>query len=362
MKPRKFSTPRRAFTLVEMMVALAVFLVLLVVMFVPLNLSTDLANIGTARANTQLAADQALDQITGELQRAIVVFPNDHLSGVTTLPPYNQNAGKNGYFFPYLRDANGYNTATGAQTVKACPIGGATIAAGNTARIDFLLPRSNFGTLDARLQPENTLVSYYFRRRDISQPFDPIDNPVVMFRAQMPYRYYATGTDGVITAEPFMAPDVAGAVNVRLTNDRFTRRTTDCATKPAIVSREMAWMTQNQFGEFDLAPLCVSPPISGSAQPTFGAHSLVLPRDMAVIAPNATKDYTLTTSFVPDSSFLVRDNDGDGKIDAVEVKLNVGQYDKGYAVRRDQGSDKAVPIPQVSRTLSATIQCINVQR
>ena len=355
-----------------MLVALAVLAVLLVVMFVPLNMSSDLANIAQARANTQTAADRALDQITGELQRAIVVYPNDHVPGVTTLPPFNTNPGQNGYFFPYLRDASGYNTATGAQNANACRTGAdpnnaahpALVAAGNTARIDFLLPRQNVGALDARLQPENTLVSYYCRRLDISKPFDPISNPVVLFRAQMPYRVYRQQTDGSIVAEPFMAPDAPAAVNLRLTTDRFSNRAAGCASQPAVTRRELAWMTQNQFGEFDLAPICQTPPPQGNVPPTFAQHALVLPRDVAVIAPQASTAFTPTTSFVPDAAFLTRDTNGDGKIDVVEVQLNVGQYDQGYAVRRDNSAlgGKAVPLPQVSRTLSATIQCINVQQ
>ena len=374
MKPHFPATPRRrAFTLVEVLVALAVLVVLLVVMFVPINMSTDLANIGQARANTQLAADSALDQITGELQRAIVVFPNDHLAGVTTLPPYNQNAGQNGYFFPYLRDAQGYTPgnggAAGGQSVDACRSGAdpnnpshpALVAAGNTARIDFLLPGTSNGALDARLQPENTLVSYYCRRRDISRPFDPIDNPITLFRAQMPYRNFVQNSDGSVGVAPFMAPDAPGAVNLRITSDRFARRVSGCISQPAVVRREMQWMTQNQFGEFDLAPLCQSPNVSGNAPPTFASHALVLPRDVAVVAPNATTQFAPTTSFVPDSTFLCRDTNGDGKIDVIEVQLNVGQYDQGYAVRRDQGALQGVPIPQISRTLSATVRCINVQ-
>ena len=369
---RTSRSPRRnAFTLVEMMVALAVLVVLLVVMFVPLNMSSDLANIGQARANTQVAADAALDQMTGELQRAIVVFPNDHLPGVTTLAPYNANAGQNGYDFPFLRDALGYTSGPGggAQNVNACrtgvdpnnPAHPALVAAGNTARIDFLLPATSAGALDVRLQPENTLVSYYCRRRDISKPFDPIENPIALFRAQMPYRQYLQAKDGSIGLAPFMAPDQNGAVNLRLTNDRFARRATLCATQSATVSRELRWMTQNQFGEFDLSSLCQNPPLSGDAPPTFASHALVLPRDIAVIAPNATTQITPTTSFVPDSTFLCRDTNADGKIDVVELQLNVGQYDRNYAVRRDQGALNAVPVPQVSRTLSAVVRCINVQ-
>ena len=378
---RTIQAPKRnrrgAFTLVEMLVALAVLLVLLAVMFVPLNLSSDLANIGTARANTQQAADRALDQMTGELQRAIVVFPNDHVPGVTTLPPYNETPGQNGYFFPYLRDSQGYtvpgNNTAGAQVVNACRTGAdannpalpALVPAGNTARIDFLLPRNNFGVLDARLQPENTLVSYYCRRLDISKAYDPINNPITLFRAQMPYRIYREQPNGSIVAAPFMAPDAPNAVNLRLTADRYAARAANCAAQPAIASRELAWMTQNQFGEFDLAPLCQTPPVEGNAPPTFASHSLVLPRDIAVIAPRATLDFTPTTSFVPDAAFLTRDTNGDGKIDAVEIQLNVGQYDQNYAVRRDDnalGGRKAVPQPQVSRTLSAVVQCINVQQ
>lgn len=358
---------RRAFTLVEVMVALAVLVVLLVVMFVPLNMSSDLANIAQARANTQLAADTALNQMTGELQRAIVVFPNDHLAGVTTLPPYNQNAGQNGYFFPYLRDALGY--ANGAQNVDACrggtdpnnPAHPALVAAGNSARIDFLLPGTSSGSLDARIQPDNTLVSYYCRRRDISKPFDPIDNPVTLFRAQMPYRQFVQNSDGSVGLAPFPAPDAPAAVNLRLTSDRFARRLSGCASQPAIARREAQWMTQNQWGEFDLAPLCQTPNVSGNAPPTFASHALVLPRDVAVVAPNATTNYTPTTSFVPDSAFLCRDTNGDGKINVIEIQLNVGQYDQGYAVRRDQGALNGAPVPQVSRTLSAIVRCINVQ-
>ena len=131
----------------------------------------------------------------------------------------------------------------------------------------------------------------------------------MLFRAQMPYRQSVQNPNGTIGVAPFGAPDLSGAVNLRLTNDRFARLN-NCASQSAIVSRELQWMTQNQFGEFDLAPLCQSPPVSGQAPPTFASHALVLPRDVAVIAPNATTQYTPTTSFVPDSAFLCRDTNG----------------------------------------------------
>ena len=385
---------RRAFTILEMLVALAIFAVLLAAVFVPIKLAGDLSGVGIARANSQQAAVDGIRQIKSDISKAIVILPNERMAGVTDVYPYTQptpipngKAGNNG--FPYLRDPNGYTMpatakATGTSNINACRAGAIGVPAPNTARLDLILPANNAqGNIDPNIRNSNVLVTYYARRRDIKKPFDPIDNPVVLFRAQIPFQYvsptlgtrpfpaWGTTDSGKIPAE--------GPFNADLSNGRFASLYNMSCT--ADVSRSLQWLTMNQYGEFDLTPLALpaadAPATSSTASVlTFGSHQLVLPRDTVLLTPNAASDTTDNPSkgmsLVPDTTFICSDTNKDGKIDTVTIQLSVGQYDENSVNRRTVPSPtpggptgvaapRSALQPQVARTLTETVFDPNIQ-
>lgn len=340
---------RRAFSLVEILVAVAILGVLLLVGSIPLGIAGNMTSIGNSRATSQTVAERAIVQIKSDLQRAIYVYPNDVVPGITDAAPYNGRA-------PYFRNSS--------LARDVCPL---AERAGNSSRIDMLMPRTAAGVLDPKLQSDNVLVSYYCRRRDAAKPYHPIENPLVLFRAQIPFRFLDTATNALV---PYTV-DAAGTANARLTESRFTL---DCASNAARENRELRWMTMDKRGEFNLESLCTTPPLSNTAAPTFAAHSLVLARDTALIAPNAfylnpnqnpAPIAPDSDSYVPDVAFLT--SGSNGKITDVEIRLSVGQYDADFANRRDALSATGVPIPavprpQVARTLVEKVNCFNVDK
>lgn len=379
---RTTTRSKRAFSLVEMLVALAIFLVLLAAIFVPIKLATDLSSVGTARASAQQGAVDGIRRMKTDIQRALVILPNANITGVTNGAPYSDNGN-----LPYLRDVSGYNppatatSADGAQVTDACRAaagGGApsVIPVANTSRLDLILPNEDTGNVTATLKPSNVLVSYYCRRLDITKPFDPIDNPVVLFRAQMPFRVATLdATSGIYRTKAFPAWDNAAAFNADVSTSRFTYRTPAANCTPA-VSRNLKWLTMNQYGEFDLAPICLPPTgtetttqTDPNAPPTYGSHTLVLPRDTALLTPYAASDTAATPSknmsLVPDTTFICSDSNGDGKIDQVKIQLSVGQYDASSVNRRDNNTGGTGPRtslqPQVARTITETVPALNVQ-
>ncbi|MDF2440889.1 MAG: hypothetical protein JWN98_1873, partial [Abditibacteriota bacterium] len=68
MKPSHYSSRSRAhqsrgFTLIEIMVALAILMLMLTIILVPINLGARITHIGTARADVQQASQQLLNRI-----------------------------------------------------------------------------------------------------------------------------------------------------------------------------------------------------------------------------------------------------------------------------------------------------------
>ncbi|BCM93330.1 hypothetical protein IAD21_05221 [Abditibacteriota bacterium] len=373
---------RRAFTILEMLVALAVFMVLLAAVFVPIKLAGDLSGVGIARASAQQAGIDGIRQIKSDITKAIVILPNERTNGITDVYPYTLNLG-----YPYRRNKLGYkvpsakDTSDGASTLDACQTTGTNQAVGapNTARLDLILPANNTqGNLDPNIRNNNVLVTYYARRRDIRKAFDPIDNPVVLFRAQIPFQY----VDATIGTQPFPAWGTLPSnpptppYNADLSNQRFsTLGASGCN------ARSLQWLTMNQYGEFDLTPLALpaanaSPTSSTASVLTFGSHQLVLPRETALITPNAATDTTATPSngmsLVPDTTFVCSDTNKDGKIDTVTIQLSVGQYDENSVNRRTVPSPtpggppgvaapRSALQPQIARTLTETVFDPNVQ-
>ena len=303
---------RRAFSLVELMIAIAIFSLLLAVVFVPLRAGLDAFHVGKAKSETQGAAQVTLDQIERDLRRAVYVFPNAQLPGVTDRAPYLANGG-----LPYVKSID--NADIAAPTRGICDKPSNAIAWSDTARLDLLLAkRDNQGRVQTPPRAGDTVVSYYARRQNLNAPFDAVDNPVVLFRAEFPFRG---------TLQTPVTP--TGALNADTTGARFP---TTCTAAP-VQNRSDLWLAHNALGEADLEPLCTDttdPNVSGS-------HTVAVPRGVGLVASQA---YRAATAFdpkteaplQPDSSFELSDTNGDGKIDRVTVALALETFDANAGV------------------------------
>jgi len=326
-----------AFTLVEMLVAIAVLSILLAVVFVPLRLAINSLHIGQAQTTTQNAAQATLDNMERDFRRAVYVFPNTALANVTDRTPYTSN--NNG--LPYVRsqDPNDiFTSATNpAQNVPQkgfCELGASngSISWGNTARVDMILakkiqpypsplpsptptPNPSAGQTAFPLQPGYTIVTYYARRQNVTLPYDPVDNPLVLYRAEFPYR--GTLPTGSTT------PNVAST--------RY-----DACSSTGNSNAATIWMAHNVYGEANLEPLCVD--ATDSANTIGGSHTAAIPRGVGLVAsqayrlnsnlnPTPTPPTAADAPLVPDTSFQLSDTNGDGKINQVTVSLALETFD-----------------------------------
>jgi prepilin-type N-terminal cleavage/methylation domain-containing protein len=300
---------RRAFTLVEMMVAVAIFSLLLAVVLVPLRAGLDFFHIGKARSETQGASQTALDQIERDLRRAVYVFPNAQQEGLSDRAPFTANAGQ-----PYVKSTDATDTATPQKGV--CDKPGSAMAWSDTARIDMILAKRDAqGRIITPVKAGDTVVSYYARRQNLSAPYDPVDNPIVLFRAQYPFRG---------TMQTPVSP--TGAQNADTSSGRFPASCTTAAAQ----NRSALWIEHNALGESDLEPLCTDTTDANIA----GSHTLAIPRGVGMLASQAYRA-TATPAFdpkteaplQPDSSFELKDSNGDGKIDTVTIALALETFD-----------------------------------
>ncbi len=288
-------TPRHkrgAFTLVEVLVALAVMMVMMTIILVPINMGLNVFNIGKTRSEVQQANRLVVNQLVTELKQAVHVFPNEEMMGITNLAPY--------LGAPY------YDSVTSTRV-------------SNTARLDFLLPEvTDNGSILAPPVANTYLVTYYARRLkakkddDVSDnPYDVFTNPVVLWRAQYPFRP-KTSTSPV--------PEYVA----NLTDSRYSDWT----------NNSNKWLIQER-GEPNLDLVLepgTKPNVTYTNQPlnvstVSASHTQITPRDMALVAPNAGS----ATSYQPDSSFICNDSNADNKIDQVTINFVLAKYDSSNA-------------------------------
>ncbi len=324
------STQRGAFTLVELLVAVGVMLLLLAVILVPMRLGFDTFHIGKAKSEVQQAAQATVRQIEEDLHRAAYVFPNTAMPGITDATPYQ------GSFLnkPYVRSTDA-TSAINKQAVKSvCDTylpGASAEGWENPARIDMLVRAEDANGSVVLGRPfSNYVVTYYARRRDPNpnKGFDELDNPIVLFRAQFPYR------NGDET--PFAVSTPAGAYNADTSDARYPTSSCPLALGSQL-NRNALWLGHNYFGEANLEPLCVDSTVSGLV---IGSHTLATPRGMALVAANARKSLlappapdTDANALVPDTSFICESGERNGKtyINRVTINLALAQYDAANA-------------------------------
>lgn len=378
-----------AFTLIEIMVALSIFLVMLAIIFVPLTMSLNLFSIGKTRSNVLQAAQSTLDGIEGDLRKAIMVFPNAALENVTYTvsasgakspkAPYGPTLALNPEGHPYIKvAASGYGVCD-AGTANA-------IYVDNPHRLDFLLPDTfNTTTNEDQVQAlmplraAPYLVTYYYRRQIVEKDYnndgdttdpgeqvgaDPLDNPIVLFRAQMPYREHdANGTVmrvGTATAPALPARNVnllpmsQGTEPPRYPDPA---NTSFCGSNSTPTNRGSYWLKQlataaQPLNEANLEPLTKDNATLGASPAptplpeTLRSHIAVLPKGIVLVARNA---YDTTPDYTPDTTFACADTNGDGKIDQVTVTLVVASFDDAGADRSNSlASDNSNNNPNYS--------------
>lgn len=138
------------FTLIEILVALAILVLVFGLLFRPMMTALDIANTGQAGAAVATTSRLTLNQLTREIGEAM-----------------------------WVRSMYGYlDPATGSYRV---PYFG---------RLDLIPPARVGNQVVSPLQPRTDAsgdpvkVTYFVRRRDPSSPYDPIDNPRVLYRAE----------------------------------------------------------------------------------------------------------------------------------------------------------------------------------
>jgi prepilin-type N-terminal cleavage/methylation domain-containing protein len=339
----QFRRPRsqRGFTLIEILVALGIFSILLTIIMVPLNMGVNMTRIGSARTDTQQAAQATMNRIVTELRGATYVFPNEPMPGVTNKAPYDKNVpagapvGTLGY--PYFRDVSGNED----------PCGTTKFPFANTARLDFLTPATqNTTTPDPSVQ--NSIVSFYAARVDTRLKWSDADaysadlNPVVLYRAQIPFQR--------LDGSPFRYTNpTTGTLNATLGPD-----TSACGASAADVNSSKRWLMHNGAGEPFLVlqtnqSATATPPNPafqddlGAAVPTDPAsNTRITPLGVGLYAPEADKtaDATDLTKnqriFTPATTFICQDTNNNGIIDRVTVTLVMGKYDGAGAENRAQ--------------------------
>jgi hypothetical protein len=328
------------------MVALAIFSVMMAIIFVPLNLGLKLFHIGQTRANALQAAQATIDAMERELRRAVFVYPNEAMPGVTDRAPYI-NPGINPQGRPYV--------AVSGTGIGVCDTDTANASyVDNPSRLDFLLPDHWNGT-EPQIQPVTPLrpgpylVTYYYRRMNAANtamPGEPFDNPITLFRAQMPYRLNnGSAVNAVIPST---------ALNVNLASNRYpnpasTSPQCDTPANSTHTNRGSYWLNQLRgTNESNLEELSVN----ANSGEIPGSHAVMLPRGVALTTPAAFPDPAATpppplADYTPTTTFRCADTNNDGKIDQVTITLALSSYDDIGGDRRGNNlNDQRVRLTQ----------------
>ena len=339
MNNRNFSSQRirrsrHAFTLIEVLVALGILAILLVIIVLPLRLGFDSFNKGNAQNLTQSAVQATLTDMGNDIRDAVYVFPNARVAGITNKPPYTNDVANSEYDaqLPYYISKD--TTKTGEPTGVVCSNVKNWV---NPARLDMIkVRRDNKGNVLTPLAPSYNIVTYYPRRQELTKPYDPVNNPIVMYRAEYPA--FGISINNGTPQRLRVAPN--GAFNAELDARRInfdsTVTATECgSTNAAITARSSQWLAHNYFGETDLLPL--TKPIAttdfniSEAEAASYSQTLATPRGLALEATNAYRSVLgpiadAQGSLVPDTSFTTTDTNNDGKIDRVTISMGLASF------------------------------------
>jgi len=357
---------RRAFTLVEVLVALAIFMLLLAIILVPLNMGFTMLHLGKANADVQSSTQRVIDRMRGDLTKAIYVYPNDVVPTVTGIPtnpklPYGNPADISPTVLSVPVNPYFDGDPCTVITETSPPQGRVS----NLSRIDMLLPETNNGSILTPVLPTYYIVTYYARRRDVMKPYQPIDNPIVLYRAQIPFR----GAQSPANPE-YLISDAGAAVTPATSGDQYpagdslnaniySSRYTNLTACGAADNRSAEWLTQSPDGEPNLEPLTTPPaslnytwPIKActsdiTACTLYGSHVSLLPTSVGLATGVDYRGYennTLVTAYTaPKSTFICADTNKDGIIDQVTLSVLLQDVDQSGA----EPSGQRITLPQV---------------
>ena len=361
--PPRSRRTRHAFTLVEVLVALGILAILLVIIVLPLRLGFDSFNKGNAQSSTQSALQATLTDMENDIRQAVYVFPNARVAGITDKAPYVNRDPTTGAIIPaesgelpYYLSTDETDTAEPGKGTPNNPNGIACTVKSkpwaNPSTISMIqVRRDAVGNVLTPLAPSYNIVTYYARRQQLSKPYDPVDNPVVMYRAEYP-AFGLLGTAPNQNPDPLKVQSPAGAYNAKIDFKRVLPTSSACTTSEDLANRSSLWLSHNYFGEADLLPLTevgkAGVPNEFQPDPSYDisnlqasySHKLAIPRGLALEASNgyrAVPGYTPPAgdtgtaqgSLVPDTSFTTTDTDKDGKIDQVTISLGLASFDVG---------------------------------
>jgi len=338
---------RRAFTLVEILVALAIFMLLLAIILVPLNMGMTMLHLGAAKVDVQSATQRVIDRMRGDLTSAIYVYPNAELPTVTgtTASP----------LFPYGDAASALASISTAPYFDGDPCTSTTVRDKNLSRLDMLVPETNNGTLVTPVAPSYYIVTYYARRKDTSSSYQSIDNPIILYRAQIPFRgdpanptylinRTGSGVEPATTSEPYPpATSTTKALNADIYNSRYSNLSSCGSSPPAVVRNGSMWLTQTTVGEPNLIEKLTNEYSAASpAEPfiLYGSHVSMLPVGVGMVTGLSYKE-SATGYVPPKSTFICADTNRDGVID--QVKLNVMLQKVDSMGAEPQGQELVLP-------------------
>ena len=277
-----------------------------------------------------------ITNIDNDLRQAIYVFPNGEVPGVTDKPPYNNLP-------PYFRSLS----TTALQ--GACGTATEVQNWSNRARIDMVqVRRTPAGAVETPLAPAYTIVTYYSRRQNMNAAYDPIDNPIALYRAEYPafglYQPKAAGAAQPV-AKPLEVTTPKNALNAKVDFTRFAAGTTanspECTADKMAGNRSSLWLTHNFYGEADLSLLTTPAVADGfTVSSELYSNTIATPRGLALEASRAYRSLPVPAGepplnviteapLVPDTSFTESDSNGDGKIDRVTISLGLASFDVG---------------------------------
>lgn len=336
--PQRFAAraSTRGFTLLEVLVTLTLMMIMLGIIFIPLNSAFNIFQVGQSRNDLQLASRQTFSQLEKDIHDAVYIFPNSTMPGITDKAPFNGAP-------PYIS-----GTCAGGTRVS------------NTSRLDLLLPlrrnevnptptplpdgsRVSSGSVVSPVRPAYYVVTYYVRRTDTTKNFDPFTNPLQLFRAKMPYKN-SDGSNFEVSMNK---------KNIEVSGSRYDTANADCDD----VSR---WLRQDTSTNepLDLEYIDPTKPNgktrdASSLSPTIvGSHDLVSPRDLGFL-PGKEDGSDLRPV---NTNFICEDTNADGKIDRVTASLTLVQYDLSSV----GGSSNGTPTYQ-QYTQTETVNAANVR-
>ncbi|HEX8234942.1 MAG TPA: prepilin-type N-terminal cleavage/methylation domain-containing protein [Abditibacteriaceae bacterium] len=310
-----FTQRRVGFTLVEMMVTLAIMMLLFGIIFVPLNQAFNFFHLGQTRTSMQQAARQTLEQISSDLRTAVRVFPNTITPGITNQAPYKHPLTGNS-LPPYIEVAN-------PVAADSCKTTGLRRA--NLSRIDFIPAElDNNGTVVTPVRPARYLVTYYARRYNTQDAYEPINNPVLLFRAQSPIR----------NGDNSLAKTPDNKINVDTSSERYGPNCDGDVDGDGNDDdgRGSAWlMQQNGEPNFERPwPAPTGAAITSDAPNgnVPGSHTRAIPLGVSLTAPQAALPASdPNRNYTPLTTFTLTDSNDDGKIDQVKINLALSSYD-----------------------------------